>query len=163
MKTERDALMPDTFAAAQRGDPFAFLMLFQWRARPVAAYLDPVAGEAEQQRLLERIFVRAWRELPSAGRHDSFDLWLLRLAHREARRDEDRAPASEPAGRRTKGDEVAAALHRLPERLREVLSLRYLFGQTVEQVAASFGASADDAARWDRDGLEELATAAGYA
>jgi RNA polymerase sigma-70 factor (ECF subfamily) len=71
-----------TVRRASRGDAAAFALLCHSRAPGVIAYLGAVCPDAaERDQLTRRVFVRAWRELPSLDKPLRFDLWLLRLTY----------------------------------------------------------------------------------
>ena len=143
----------DTIGAASRGDAASFMMLYYAKARGIAAYIAPtVANEQQRDRLLRQIFRTAWSELPSLKRAEEFDLWLLRLAHRELGLDRDDAPLSLETG-----EAAVNELLTLPARFREVLALRYFCGLTPEQIAVEYDVATPEVDEWHRLGLEALA------
>lgn len=146
----------DTIEAAARGDAAAFMMLYYAKGRAVAAYIAPsFEHEHDRDRKLRRIFLRAWRDLPSLRRPEEFDLWLLRIA-----RDELNSPDEIEATPPTASNPVIAELFALPRRLHEVVSLRHLFALSGEQVALAFDTTTEHTDEWHRQGLESLAAAA---
>ena len=149
----------ETVREAARGDARAFALLCQAQAPAVAAYIGASCfDEHERDDLVRRVFVRAWRELPSLGDARAFNLWLLRLAH-----DEVGPLAMRSAGRAERGADstyVAAELFGLPAMLREALGLRYLFGCPDEEIAVAFDEPVEVVSRWLAAGLEEIAVAA---
>jgi DNA-directed RNA polymerase specialized sigma24 family protein len=148
-------LTTDTIEAAARGDAAAFMTLYYAKARAVAAYIAPAfEDERDRDRQLRRVFLRAWRDLPSLDRSEAFDLWLLRIAREELDQTVDLARRA-----RSSGDPVVDELAALPQRLHEVVSLRHLFGLSNEQVALVYGATPRQTGDWHRQGLEGLAVA----
>ncbi|MEM7200713.1 MAG: RNA polymerase sigma factor [Planctomycetota bacterium] len=137
-------------AAAQR-DPRAFAALYRAYYGVIAAYArrrirDPHVADD----VVAEVFMEALRHLPRY-RHRGlpFRAWLYRIAttrlHRWARRERRRptAPlAAEPAATdasSAEADAVRAALVDLPPRWQSVLSLHYLEGLSVAEVAAVLG------------------------
>lgn len=149
----------ETVREAASGDASAFALLCQAQAPAVAAYIGArCSDDDERDGLVRQVFVRAWRELPSLEDAQAFNLWLVRLAH-----DEMGSASPRRASRAGRGSEfgyVAAELFELPATLREVVALRYLFGCSNEELAASFGEPREVIARWLAAGLEGIAVAA---
>lgn len=140
---------------AARGDAAAFAVLCQSRAQGVVAYVGAVRPDAgERDAVVRRVFIRAWRELPSLDEARRFDLCLLRLAHDEV--SPANAPATNPPAEPTSSSYVAPELFALPSTLREALSLHYLFGCAGEDIAAAFDRPLEDVTGWIEAGLEAL-------
>lgn len=148
----------ETVRRAARGDAAAFALLCHSRAPAVVAYIGAICPDAaERDQLARRVFVRAWRELPSLDKPRRFDLWLLRLTHTEVGAPETR-PANGSA-RLAPSSYVASELFTLPSTLRETLSLRYFFGRAVEEIAPAFDQPVDVVDGWLEAGLQALGSA----
>ncbi len=137
--------------AARRGDHYAFAVLYQQTVRPIAAYLSLFALDVEDRdAAVTHTFLRAWRDLPLLDDAARFELWLLRIAHDEL------GAAAGARGPTSVDLEERSPLGRLSTTHREALCLRYLFGQTLEQVAHGLDCSPEEAAALDRQALEGL-------
>ncbi|WP_165229164.1 RNA polymerase sigma factor [Aquisphaera insulae] len=100
----------------------------------------------------QEAFLQAYRRLRDLRDPDQFGAWLVRIAGREATR-LARRRAREPVrsesldgcgagpadGLSSDSEELLEAVARLPEHERVVVSLRYLEGQSVAEVAAALG------------------------
>jgi RNA polymerase sigma-70 factor (ECF subfamily) len=151
----------DIVRAVLRGDRGAFAALVQRHERAVWATAwrvlrdDHAAADAGQE-----AFLQAYHRLGELRRPEQFGVWLLRitrrmsirLARRRARdmgRSLDEVGAElprrdnhadvPPAQLSADLDELLAAVARLPEHERLVISLRYLEGRSVADVAAALG------------------------
>lgn len=144
---------------ARAGDREAFDELVRRHFAPTYRMLHRRIGNHEDaEDLAQECFVRAWGALALYRADAPFGAWLCRvalhLAHdhrrsgarrgaREASfarsaRAESPAPGEE-LGRRELGARVAAALERLPRRLRDALVLRALEGLEYDDVARATG------------------------
>jgi RNA polymerase sigma-70 factor (ECF subfamily) len=154
MKTDAEIVR-----AVLDGDLEAFAALVARHERAVWATAwrvlrdDHAAADASQE-----VFLLAFRRLRSLLRPEQFGVWLLRIARRqsvhmarrrvrEPSRSIDDAgcdlPQERENGRVTQfsadADELLAAVARLPEHERLVVSLRYFEGYSVAEVASALG------------------------
>ena len=142
---------------ARRGDERAFEELvrtYQGIAFRTAYLLTGSAEDAEDA--AQTGFVKAWRALPRFRPGSPFRPWLLRIVANEAhnrRRSAGRAhalrlraTATEPSGdaapspegtvvAREQRESLVAAVHRLDDRDRDVLTCRYLLELSEEETA----------------------------
>ncbi len=137
--------------AAQAGDRTAFGTLYERYARFVHGVLLANADREEVPDLVQDVFLRALRQLPTLRDPCVFGGWLATLARNEARmhhRSEkptealsDAYPSSEPRGSDATLwlDDVLGALRALPERYREPLTLRLVEGMGGEDIAQALG------------------------
>jgi RNA polymerase sigma-70 factor, ECF subfamily len=153
---ETDASLIDR---ARRGEREAFDELVRRHFAPVYRMLHRRIGNHEDALdLAQECFVRAWGALAWYRADAPFGAWLYRvalhLAHdhqRASLRRGARASAfaeqipatsgdpSDSLGRRELSERLAAALERLPERLRDALVLRVLEGLEYDDVARVTG------------------------
>lgn len=101
-------------------------------------------------------FLQAFHRLHDLREPELFGVWLLRIARREAIKvarassrnrvksieDESEAPSDERgtgSGLSSDSEQILAALARLPEHERLVVSLHYLEGQSVIEIGAALG------------------------
>lgn len=138
-------------SAARDGDRGAFGTLYERYARFVHGVLVANADRQEVPDLLQDVFFRALRQLHTLRDPAAFGGWLATMARNEARmrhrsaRDTveltDAMPATEAS--RTDDalcmDDVLGALHALPERYREPLTLRLVEQMSGEEIAAKLG------------------------
>jgi len=154
---------PDDVALAERarnGDERAFEELVRSHQRiafRTAYLLTGSAADAEDA--VQAGFVKAWRALPRFRPGSAFRPWLLRIVANEAhnrRRSEGRAEALRlRAGRGLPGDaapspagavlsaerreELLAAVRRLDERDREIVTCRYFLELSEDETATVLG------------------------
>jgi RNA polymerase sigma-70 factor (ECF subfamily) len=144
---------------ARDGDRAAFDGLVRAHFKRVYAFTHRlIRSHEDAEDLAQECFVRAWRALPHYREEAAFATWLCRIAlhlaqdHRRsgARRaiaipvepETPASAASSPAEALTRGEmaqEVAAALDRLPARLRAALVLRTIEGREYDEVAEITG------------------------
>jgi RNA polymerase sigma-70 factor (ECF subfamily) len=156
--------LPDDAALAERarsGDERAFeelVRMHQSIAFRTAYVLTRSAADAEEA--AQTAFVKAWAALPRFRRGAPFRPWLLRIVANEAhnrrrssgRRDalELRAAAADPSAgvapspeeaalASERREELLAALERLDERDRDVLTCRYLLELSEDETAEVLG------------------------
>ncbi|HAK97518.1 MAG TPA: hypothetical protein DCM87_21640 [Planctomycetes bacterium] len=148
------ALVADAIA----GGRDAFQQLYRRYFRLISVMIFqkiPAAGDVED--LAQETFLHAWRGLPQLRDPARFVPWLLRIARRVVtdwrraaarRRDEDRRLADAPAdggapeGVIAAAEEQArmlAALRRIPDPYRIVLTMRFLEDLTPSQIANRLG------------------------
>jgi RNA polymerase sigma-70 factor (ECF subfamily) len=149
--------------AARDGDRDAFDELV--RRTYVDAYtlaLRLTSHEEDARDVVQEAYLRAWKGLRRFRGDAQFSTWLYRITAnvaftslqnrrrlRTARLDEieeplETAPESSPelvAESRSGLDELAAALHRLPAGLRQVIVLKDVYGLTHEAIAQDTGIS----------------------
>src|SRR5579862_7168288 len=144
MTIDPDAL--DAVAAAS-GNVRAFEQLYRRHACRVHTIARRIAGRAEADDAMQEVFIRAWECLGSFRGESAFGTWLQRVATNVCLRYAER-----DRGRREAGDlglklvhtperpqaiaDVAEALERLPESLRQVVVLHDLEGYSHAEIAA---------------------------
>ena len=144
-------------SAACRGDTGAFTTLVERHRRDALRVAYGIAdGEADD--VAQEAFLKAYRHLPGFRAGSSFRAWLLAIVANEARnrrrsfvrrsalvlrvRDEPVVASDDPAEAALRGarrQEVLDAVARLPDRDREVISLRYFAQLSEAEMAASLG------------------------
>lgn len=146
--------------AARAGEGWAYERLYEWLARPVAAYLRG-AGVDDPDGATNEVFLRAFSTLGRfTGGEDRFRSWVFTIAHhlviderrRRARRPqsgpldvagpEPGSPAPDAADEalRTLGDErVARLLTGLAPDQRDVILLRVVADLSLGDTAAALG------------------------
>jgi RNA polymerase sigma-70 factor (ECF subfamily) len=149
--------IPDAVLVEQSrsGDRRAFEQLFQRYGAAVYGFLRRLtAGTEDAQDLAEEVFVRAWTRLASLKDGGAFRTWLFRIAVRLAQdhRKAQRAPTSSLTGlEHTVASEerppeeavlsaerqqvVRRAIDRLSEEHREVVTLFYQEGMSVDTIS----------------------------
>jgi RNA polymerase sigma factor (sigma-70 family) len=154
--------------AARTGDRVAFERLVtRYRGLVFAISLSTMRNVSASEDVAQEVFLAVWRDLGSLRDPASFLPWLRQLARRRAldaararRRRADQGPpddsilesAADP--RPTAHDElltseraraVVLGIEALPEEAREVVTLYYREGQSIEQVACLLGMRQDAA------------------
>ena len=145
-------------SAARGGDAEAFTTLVERHRRDALRVAYGIAdGEADD--VAQEAFLKAYRHLPGFRPGHSFRAWLLAIVANEARnrrrsfvrrsalvlrvRHEDTATAADdPADaalRTARRQEVLDAVARLPDRDREVISLRYFAQLSEAEMATGLG------------------------
>ena len=160
-------------AAARDGDRAAFGTLYERYARFVHGVLLAHADRGDVPDLVQDVFFRAMRQLHGLRDPAAFAPWLATLARNEARM---RHRATRPTEALTEAlpstahaadsanltmDEVLAALHTLPERYREPLTLRLVQQLHGEEIAARLGLSHGTVRVYLHHGLRLLREALG--
>jgi RNA polymerase sigma factor (sigma-70 family) len=161
--------LPDSdVVAARTGDPQAFgRLVTRYRGLVSSISLCTVGNVAASEDVAQEVFLSAWRDLGSLRNPASFVPWLRQLTRHRAldalrsRRRPDRRALVEPAtlaaaidprpvaedalleDERTRA--VMLALDALSSDEREVITLYYREGQSVEQVARLLGVRVDTA------------------
>lgn len=142
--------VPDRELLARAGrSPEAFAELYRRHYGRIGTYLLRRTGDrAATEDLLAEVFLAALRGVRRfRWRGIGFDHWLYRVATRAANRwarrrrfaPLDAARDVAAAARRDAADEVTAMLLALPPRLQSVISLHYLEGLPVDEVARVLG------------------------
>ncbi len=144
----------------QAGDPVAFAELVRAWEAPIGRFLFRLTRSAETARdLAQETFARVYVARRTYQDRGRFSTWLYRVAlnlardaARRGRREPERLPDLEPAGREPSGDgwaernetvaRVAAALGELPPALREVVVLRHYEEFNFEEMARLLGVPA---------------------
>lgn len=144
--------------AARRGDPAAFERLVRKYAGVVRALVAVrMRNRTDVEDTCQEVFLQAFRRLDALSDPERFAGWISRIAVNKAReslRRMARRPAAsldaagpEPVAEKLP-DQVAAAeevermravLDELDDKTRQVLSLRYLQGMAVRDIAAQLG------------------------
>jgi RNA polymerase sigma-70 factor (ECF subfamily) len=147
--TETAALV----AAARDGDRGAFGALYERYARFVHGVLLASAQHDDVPDLVQDVFFRALRQLPTLREPAAFGGWIATIARNEARMhhraakpteelsDQLSGPAPAPATDAPEMDDVLRALRALPERYREPLTLRLVEQMGGEEIALTLGLS----------------------
>ena len=135
--------------AAQEGDRAAFGALYERFARLVHGVLLSGVQRDDVPDLLQEVFLRALRQLHTLREPAAFGGWIATMARNEARmhhRSErpteelsDQLAGSAPPAEATEMDDVLRALHALPERYREPLTLRLVEQMGGEEIARTLG------------------------
>jgi RNA polymerase sigma factor (sigma-70 family) len=144
-------------AAARTGEAWAYQKLFDWLARPVAAYLRG-AGVEDPDGLANECFLRVFGGVAQfEGTEGRFRSWVFAIAHnlviddrrRQSRRprgveltDEAGTPmaSAEETAFISIGDErLRALLADLPPDQRDVVLLRIVADMSIEDTAAALG------------------------
>jgi RNA polymerase sigma-70 factor, ECF subfamily len=147
------AAVDEAVSRARAGDRAAFDRLYEWNVGRVYGLCLRMAGEAEAERLVQDVFVQAWRGLATFRGQSAFSTWLHRLAINvvlQWRRQEGRRmgrfelvadPATTPRAPVAAPDDVARrmdlerAIASLPVGARTVLVLHDIEGYTHEEIA----------------------------
>lgn len=148
---------------AKAGDEDAFAELVRGRADSVVAFLRRMLGDTEDARDVAQLtFLRVWENLPRYDPTFAFSTWLFRIAGNAAidhlrRRKVRPLPLEIPVGedgesrvaepresrpdpledltRRRLREALAAAIDRLPDDYRELISLRHYGEMPYEEIA----------------------------
>lgn len=151
---------PDVVAAAQAGDERAFAAIVSHYQRSVFGLAYQMTGNAAQaEELAQDVFLRLWQKLGSFDATRPLRPWLLRLARnvclnalrkwqppaRSIHAADEEEPSLEPAADgptalddaadREQAARVRAAVARLPEEYRLVVTLRHFDGLAYEEIA----------------------------
>jgi|SRR5581483_6570363 len=133
--------------AAQQGDRAAFGALYEQYSRMVHGILLAHAPYSDADDLMQDVFVRALRQLPTLRDPAAFGGWLCSIARRAATdhararrrfvfRVPERSGHSRPAG---EAFAVLESIRQLPESYRETLLLRLVEGMTGPEIAVRTG------------------------
>jgi RNA polymerase sigma-70 factor (ECF subfamily) len=161
--------------AARSGAAWGFESLYRSLAARVCGYLR-VRGAPEPEELTSEVFLRVFDRLDRFnGEEAQFRSWVFTIAHHlliDDRRRRDARPRTAPllvavesiAGGDGEADalrhldlrDVQATLGALPEDQRDVLMLRVVADQTVEDVARTLGKSTGAVKALQRRGLARL-------
>jgi RNA polymerase sigma-70 factor (ECF subfamily) len=137
--------------AARGGDRLAFGLLHRAFAPLVHGIVLARAPASEADDLVQEVFLRVWRKLPSLREPDSFGPWIARIARRlAARRPRRRAAPLPPHLVDSRADTAAGetaedarrvldAIGRLPAAYRETLLLRLVEGMTGPEISGRTG------------------------
>jgi RNA polymerase sigma-70 factor (ECF subfamily) len=148
-------LTPDIVEGCRQGDPTAQRAVFErYRDRVFSIALLFLKGErAAAEDVVQEVFVKAFRALPSFRRDARLSTWLYRIVA-NACLDELRRrrrlllfgdlppaihPAVPPAEPADPHGDVAAAVQRLGPRLRIAVLLRYFEDLSYEEIASALG------------------------
>ena len=153
-----DAAIERLVAEAQRGDPWAFGMIFDHYHEAVYRFIaSRVHRPSDAEDLTQLVFVKALEALPRyEARGIPFGGWLFRLARNaiidqvRTRRDHlslvaavtretDEAGPEQRAALSEDLDRLAEALKELTDDQREVIELRFFAGLSVMEAAAAMG------------------------
>jgi RNA polymerase sigma factor (sigma-70 family) len=157
--SEKQAIRWELLALrCRRGDENAFAELVREWERPLVYYVRRLLGDGGAEwDVLQEVWLRAFRGIGSLREPRALPVWLYRIAHHVVMRHlrgKYADPAAEAASdfdaaevaiderlHFTPGDAelVHRALGKLPVPFREVLTLHFLEGMTVQQVAEVLG------------------------
>jgi RNA polymerase sigma-70 factor, ECF subfamily len=167
-------------SAAQAGGEWAWEVIYRQYAGPVRGYVR-ANGSSEPDDLVSEVFLQIARNLPGFdGDEKQFRSWIFTVAHHrvvDERRARGRRPSDPSSDGVVEPREVAVAAEELAlsrlgfERARalveglspdqrDVLLLRILGGQTVDEVAATLGKRRGAVKALQRRGLAALQRAA---
>lgn len=148
---------PHDVRAAQGGDPDAMGRLYTRHARMVRAVLLAYLTPNDADDIVQEVFIRAIRKIGQVHNESGIGAWLAVTARNEARdwkrriarrwklllRFQTQRDADLRTPRRCEldGDDVLAAIRRIPEEYREVLVMRLVERMTGPQIAAWSGRS----------------------
>ncbi len=162
---------------AVAGDTDAFAKLYEAYVERIYRFIYFRVGVAEAaEDLTSQVFLKAWEGLSRyQPRGLPFGAWLFRVArntvidHYRASRPTvplDTAALSQPdpaadvaeaVGRRLENDELRAALGKLTDEQRQVLSLKFLAGLSTDEVAQALGKKPGAVRALQMRGLQALA------
>lgn len=135
-------------AAARDGDAAAFDEVYRRYYRLVHGVLLTRVAPADADDLLQDVFLRAWRLLPSLRDPAAFGGWLATIARHRAIDHLRAQPRSEPfedvsvppaADADARAAQALAAIRALPPAYREPLLLRLVEGLTGPEIAERTG------------------------
>jgi RNA polymerase sigma-70 factor (ECF subfamily) len=137
--------------AAQSGDRVAFGTLYQQYGRLIHAVLLAYVSYQDAEDLVQDVFVKGLKQLPTLREPAAFGGWLMAIARRTAvdfLRNKPMTVQVGPhlgGGREPDGEPFAilALIQRLPESYRETLILRLVEGMTGPEIAAHTGLTPD--------------------
>ena len=132
-------------------------------------FLVSAVGRTEAEDCFQETFIAALRAYPRLRRDSNLRAWVLTIAHRKALdahrgRARRALPVADPgavdsrsAGSSAQRDEALwGAVHRLPERQRAAVLLRFLVDLPHRDIAAAIGCSEQAARRSLHEGLVKL-------
>ncbi len=149
-------------AQAQAGRTEAFGKIYDQYSQPLFRFIRPrVQGKQQAEDLLQEVFIKAWRGLPTyKPQGGNFSSWLYRIAlnavtdhYRKIGRSAQTVEIMENMDFATSENHEAALdigldalkarelLKQLPEKHRIVLELRYLSDLTIREIAGALGKS----------------------
>jgi RNA polymerase sigma-70 factor (ECF subfamily) len=137
--------------AAQSGDRVAFGKLYQEYGRLIHGILLAHVSYQDAEDLMQDVFIKALKQLPSLREPAAFSGWLITIARRTAsdylrnRKMTLQAGPLLAGGRAPDGEAFAvlASIQRLPESYRETLIFRLVEGLTGPEIAARTGLTPD--------------------
>lgn len=137
----------DHVIAASRGDAAAFARLHALYGRMVHAIVLRRAPAEEAADLVQDIFLKAWRTLPSLDDPDAFAAWLGQIARNRTtdffRTRHEHAALSPDLGRAPppvdEAREILQKIRDLPEAYAETLIMRLVEGMTGPEIAVATG------------------------
>ena len=137
--------------AAQSGDRVAFGALYQEYGRLVHGILLAHVSYQDAEDLMQDVFIKALKQLPSLREPAAFAGWLIAITRRmatdylRAQKATVTVEAAQAVARPPEGDAFAilGLIQRLPESYRETLIFRLVEGMTGPEIAARTGLTAD--------------------
>lgn len=140
---------------------YAFNLLVRQYQRPLYSYIRRMLTDHDDtQDVLQNVFIKAWKGLPTFRADSKLFSWLYRIAHNETlnfikkqkrnlfTRVEDLSNRSEAiveAGKQFTGDEIEkklqVAVARLPEKQRAVFVMKYFQELKFTEIASVTGTS----------------------
>jgi RNA polymerase sigma-70 factor (ECF subfamily) len=137
--------------AAQSGDRVAFGELYQEYGRLIHGILLAHVSYQDAEDLMQDVFMKAIKQLPSLREPAAFAGWLIAIARRTAtdylRSRKTTLPVGEflSVGRAPDGEAFAilASIQQLPKSYRETLIFRLVEGMTGPEIAARTGLTRD--------------------
>jgi RNA polymerase sigma-70 factor (ECF subfamily) len=167
---------PELVVRARAGDQEAYRLLYERHAPRVLALVWRITGDRHSaDDALEDAFVRAFRSLEQFDLERPFAPWIAEIARNAARgllRRKDDGPVKTAGGslddaastveplhvvaQREREEVLLAALVEMPERERQVLTLRYREGKSQPETAQALGCSRRTVAELQKSGLARL-------
>jgi len=142
------------------GNQLAFTQLYDEYFNKIYRYIYfRVNSQAEAEDLTQEVFIKALQAIGSYKQREApFASWLFRIAHNQVidhirkKTKEKRAPLEEATAvsmedpvaiteQKTEVEELTAALKKLPPAQQEVISLRFIAGLHIAEVAKTLGKS----------------------
>lgn len=147
VRVAASADLRDHVIAARRGDAAAFGRLHALHGRMVHAIVLRRAPAEEAADLVQDIFLKAWRTLPSLDDPDAFTAWLGQIARNRTtdffRTRHEHAALPSGLGRAPppvdEAREILEKIRGLPEAYAETLIMRLVEGMTGPEIAAATG------------------------
>jgi RNA polymerase sigma factor (sigma-70 family) len=167
--TTRPAAAPHAGAASRHPALPPFQRFLDAHRDVVWRFLVSAVGRSEAEDCFQETFIAALRAYPRLRSDSNLRAWVLTIAHRKALdahrgRARRALPVADPGAVESRGAAAPAerdealwgAVHRLPERQRAAVLLRFLADLPHRDIAAAIGCSEQAARRSLHEGLVKL-------